>query len=224
MSHKWSLFTGNTQVRCDTQSPRPAEHERDPSVRRTRINEAGDAVPGSQDSITRGVRNQHFAGVPAAQPDQVNRAPSTMPNPRRLSQERSRHQRAFLWCAQCGADPQAFVGSTDPGLMIHMGQKHGGQSLIRESVAELRQLDRAACVICGTIRSRRGNHCNHCRADSATRDIFVGDVFQGALDDSPLPNSPLRDIVITERDTQLLADLRAAMATPHSIVSRYPSE
>ena len=35
--------------------------------------------------------------------------------------------------------------------MGHMGQKHGDQPLIQESVAQLRQLDRAACVICGTI-------------------------------------------------------------------------
>ena len=29
-----------------------------------------------------------------------------------------------------------------------------------------------------SCRSRRGNRCNHCRADTATRDILVGDVFQ----------------------------------------------
>ena len=42
--------------------PGPAEHERDhtlePHARRARINQAGDAVPGSQDSTARGV--QHF--------------------------------------------------------------------------------------------------------------------------------------------------------------------
>ena len=31
----------------------------------------------------------------------------------------------------------------------------------RESVAQLRQLDRAACAICGTFRSRRKKRCNH---------------------------------------------------------------
>ena len=42
------------------------------------------------------------------------------------------------------------------------------------------------------------------------------------LDDSPLPNSPIRDIVLTERDEQLLAELRRAfaMALPRCIVSR----
>ena len=32
--------------------------------------------------------------------------------------------------------------------MTHMSQKHGGQTLTAESIAQLRQLDRAACVIC----------------------------------------------------------------------------
>ena len=43
------------------------------------------------------------------------------------------------------------------------------------------------------------------------------------LDDSPLPNCAIRDIVITERDQQLLDDLRSAsaMAIPRCIVSRY---
>ena len=42
------------------------------------------------------------------------------------------------------------------------------------------------------------------------------------LDDSPLPNCPIRDIVVTERDKQPLADLRrvSAMAIPRCIVSR----
>ena len=86
-----------------------------------------------------------------------------MPNNfRRPTQQRPRHQRAFLQCAQCGADPLAYTGNSDSDLMEHMSPKHGGQPLTQESVAQLRQLDRAACVICGTTRSRRGELCNHC--------------------------------------------------------------
>ena len=59
------------------------------------------------------------------------------------------------------------------GLMERMSQEHEGQTFTQESVALLRQLDRAACEICGTVRSRRGNRCNHCRTDTATRDIVV---------------------------------------------------
>ena len=155
--------------------------------------------------------------------------------------------------SQCGLDPEAYVGSTDSGFMEHMEHGHGRQPLIQESVAQFRQMDRAACVTGGTVRSRRGNRCNHCTADIATRDTLVGDIFQdrrqsghqdaaanqsnphrwpvssqpipqGDLpDDSPLPNNPIRDIVLTDHHKQLLADLRraSAMAIPRCVVSRY---
>ena len=39
-----------------------------------------------------------------------------------------------------GADPLAYTGRTDSGLMVHMNQTPGGQPLTPESVAQLRQL------------------------------------------------------------------------------------
>ena len=81
-------------------------------------------------------------------------------------------------CAQCDSDLEAYIGSTESGLMMHMGQKHGGQQLSQESVAQLRQLDWAAFVFCGTVRSRWGNRCNHCKTDTATQNMKVGHVFQ----------------------------------------------
>ena len=209
---------------------------------RTRANEAGDAVPGSQDSIPRGIGNLQIADIPAAQPDRVDFADP-------LSSGFAVYERTcdVLNAVRILADPHAYVGGSDGGLVVCMGQKHGGQSLTQGSVA---QLDRAACVNCGTIRSRRGNRCNHCKTNTATRDMFVGDIFQDRRqsghrdaaasqsnphqpispqpippgdppDDSPLPNSPIRDIVTTERDAQLLGDLRwaSSMATPRSNVS-----
>ena len=116
--------------------------------------------------------------------------------------------------------------------MLHMVQK---QRLLPESVAQLRHLDRAACIACDTIRSRR---CRRCGRDALLGDLLVGDTFQDRrqpahqdaapngspvqqppqssqpvppgdfLDDSPLPNCPIRDIVLTERDKQLHAELR----------------
>ena len=43
------------------------------------------------------------------------------------------------------------------------------------------------------------------------------------LDDSPLPNCPIRDVVLTDRDKQLLFELcwASAMALPRCVVSRY---
>ena len=63
---------GCAEVRlCEAQKPGPTEHERDLveelCARRTRINEAGDAAPGSQDSITRGPRNLQLTDTLATQ-------------------------------------------------------------------------------------------------------------------------------------------------------------
>ena len=139
----------------EAQNTGPDAHERvaeEPCARRTCINEAGDAAPGSQDSITWGVRNLQLTNSPAAtQPTRTAAASPPMHNSRRPTQPRTRQQREYLRCAQCGSDPEAYIGSTDSGLMTHMRHKHGGQHLLQESVAQLRQLGRAACVFCGTI-------------------------------------------------------------------------
>ena len=55
-------------------------------------------------------------------------------------------------------------------------QRHGGQQLTQESVSQLRNLDRAACVACDTIRSRC-HRCSFCKSDTPLRDL-VGDTFQ----------------------------------------------
>ena len=56
---------------AEAQKQGPAGYERDhklePYARRTRINEAGDAGRGSEDSITRGVKNLQLAHVAIAQ-------------------------------------------------------------------------------------------------------------------------------------------------------------
>ena len=129
-------------------------------------------------TLSRGVQDLQRADVPAAQPVPVVGAPLMMPNTRRHTQQQSRHQRAFLQCAQCGADPHAYTGHTDSGLMGHHGAQESETRRptqhIQESVAQLRQLDRAACVTCGTIQSRLGNRCEHYRTDTAIWKIVVG--------------------------------------------------
>ena len=82
-------------------------------------------------------------------------------------------------CAQCGTDPEVYTRTSDHGLMLHMVQEHGGQPLIQESVAQLRQLDRAACVLrlwhhsIATMQSPQSLQQGY-----SNRDITVGDVFQ----------------------------------------------
>ena len=120
-------------------------------------------------------------------------------------------------------------------------------------IAQLRNLDRAACVACDTIRSRRCSRCNFCGNDTPLRDLSLAILFRivaspdtrvqrpmarlpfscedaarsqchqvTSLDDSPLPNCSVRDVVLTERDKQSLAELRraSAMALRRCIVSR----
>ena len=48
--------------------------------------------------------------------------------------------REYLRCAQCGPAADAHWASTDGGLMQRMGQNHGGQTLLEDSVGQLRWL------------------------------------------------------------------------------------
>ena len=143
-------------------------------------------------------------------------APPPMLHARRPAQTRARQQQQeYLRCARCGPDPAAFKGATVHGLVLHMVQKHGGPQVFPESVAQLRNLDRAACVARDTIRSRRCHRCSHCKRDTPLPDLIVRRqpghqeaALEGSptvhqpfhssqpvppsdtLDDSPLPNCP----------------------------------
>ena len=144
-------------------------------------------------------------------------------NPRR--QPRPKQQpREYLRCAQCGSDPAAHVAPSDHGLMLHMEPKHGGQRLLSGSMEQLRHLDRGACMVCGAMRWRRCNRCSFCNSHTQIRELRVGDTFQDRrqprhqdaaqqllqssqpvlpgepLDDSPLPNGPVRNNVLTDGD------------------------
>ena len=115
----------------EARNPGPAAHERDRVAeeriaRQRRINELCDSVPGSQDSITRGVQKLQLTDTRLMETALPAPAPPPMPNSRRPSKPRARQQQEYLRCAQCGPDPEALKGATDHGLMLHMVQKHGG--------------------------------------------------------------------------------------------------
>ena len=86
----------------------PGTHDRDWAAAEQRIasllriNEAGDSLPCSQDSVTRGdIRHPQFRAAPAP-------PPRTGPNRRRPPQARPKQQpREYLRCAQCGSDLRA---------------------------------------------------------------------------------------------------------------------
>ena len=86
-------------------------------------------------------------------------SPTQQRDSRRLPRS-NQQPKEYLRCAQCGPDPAARKASSDQGLLQHMGQKHEGQQLLPESVGQLRRLDRAACVVYGTIATLLpGNDC-----------------------------------------------------------------
>ena len=92
-------------------------------------------MPGSQDSVTRGVQNLQISDTPASQtaPAHRHRRCPTLPRPRAAS-------RIPLVCAMW-PDPAAVRPVSDHGLILHMVQKHGGRRLLPESVAQLRNLE-----------------------------------------------------------------------------------
>ena len=91
--HKGPHPGGHAGVRLgEAHNPGPADHDRDsaqeePCPRRTHVDEAGAGVPGSQDSITRGAQNLQLADVPPGQRAHTVRAPPSMPNSRRPTQQ-----------------------------------------------------------------------------------------------------------------------------------------
>ena len=130
-------------------------------------------------SLVRGVHSLHLGDTPEEFIVPPAPAPAPMPNSRKPPQARPKQQpRGNFRCAQRGPDPSAFRRASDHGLMLHMVQKHGFFQLIQESVAKLRNLDRAACVDCDTIRSQRCRRCNFCGSDTPLRDLIFGDTFQ----------------------------------------------
>ena len=123
--------------------------------------------------------------------------------------------------------------------MQHTGQKHGGQTLLEDSVGHLRWLNRRACVHCGTIRSQRLSplqllRVRHSSPRTSRWGHLPGQTTARASGRSgtavrQVSNSlrarcqylqenlwttarfrtvPIRDVVLTERNKQLLTELR----------------
>ena len=158
---------------------RGIEQEQNASPARGVSNEAGDSVPGSQDSLTRRVHNLQLSESPATQTAPPVPAPPPLPHARRPTQTRARQQRQeYLRCAQCGPDPAAFKGATDHGLMLQMVQKHGGQQLIQETLHNCAISN--VPLVFSVARSGRGGvtAAASAKAILQTRDLIVGDTFQ----------------------------------------------
>ena len=125
-----------------------------------------------QRSWRRGARYPIITHAPSPQPPD-HRLHSTTTNTARAALNKTtppRQTRAFLRCAQCGADPEAYVGSTDRKNKVRFCS-----SLRASPAAPAGHLCPRGC---GTTRTRRATHCNTCRRNRATRDLVEGDIFQ----------------------------------------------
>ena len=94
-----------------------------------------------------------------------------MPNSRRPTQQRSRKQRDYLRCAV----PEAYVGGSDSG-------PHGtyGPQARKPAFATRRCCSAPTTRLCILWHHSiaTGNRCNHCKKDTATRDVIAGNIFQ----------------------------------------------
>ena len=102
----------------EAQNPRPATHARDwtvteqPNAAHRRINEAGESVPSSQDSVTRAVQNLCISDSLAAPAALPAPPPPTMRNSRRPPRPKEKPSE-YLRSAQCGPDAAVHMASTD---------------------------------------------------------------------------------------------------------------
>ena len=142
------------------------------------------------------------------------------------------HPQMEVSCSTCGKDTE-------------------GSCCLQTVLGQLRQLNRQACVGLRGLSGRRCNFCGsdtplrelrvgdafQGRRQSGHQNAVAGGTAASQqlpqssqpvppgepLDDSPLPNCPILDVVRTDRDKFVLTELRraSAMALPRCVVSRY---
>ena len=128
-----------------------------PLASHRRINEAGDSVPSSQDSVTREVQNLHISNPPAVQ--------TVLPTTAIVVSGEFKETAAT-----------ETTGILRPPPHSTRGAKTRRTATFPESFGQLRHLDRAACMFC--VRSQRCNRCCFCNSNTPLRELRVGDTFQ----------------------------------------------
>ena len=135
----------------------PPSPMRAPPPQRRRLDEEGDAVPGSQDSIL------------------AERVRTLAIGTTRQLRSRSLSSNSLLKCRMCPA-ADAFQARDSRGLLQHMVRMHLGQELPPEAVEQLRNLNKGMCVICAGIRACTVPFCSHCGIATPMREPRVGDI------------------------------------------------
>ena len=81
----------------------------------------------------------------------------------------------FLKCKQCSGLP--FRPKAAAGLVIHMNNRPPGAKLTADTVKQLSQLHRAACIHCGSIRKAFTPTCYKCGFLTRTRKVIISDAI-----------------------------------------------
>ena len=210
-------FTQNCQLKCVTS---PAQvwtadvAQEEPCPRRN-------AVPGSEDPITQGTRNLQIADTPEEQPDRADRPSVTIILADLLNSDFAINEGTFhvLNAAQIRT---IFLEAQITASSFSGVKKRGGQETVAIIAGQKPQLGTYSWVIFSKIGDSQVIGMP-LQASPTLPPIRQQPIPQGdPQDDSPLSNSQIRDIAITERDAQLLGDFRwaSSMATPRSLVSR----
>ena len=76
------------------------------------------------------------------------------------------------------ARTRSHTMGTDSGLMTHESKTRGGTHSHKKVQRSCGSLIEQRVLFLVPSRSRRGIRCNHCKTDTATRDIVVGDILQ----------------------------------------------
>lgn len=170
--------------RTDGDTPQPGDLSLPPGHLR-RLDDEGNAVPGSQDSqgtvepcsyVDISVPNSQKSAISS----QMGRLVldgnlQTHPAPIPRTSRRRAQASSLLTCAQCQSGAGAFQARDDRGLMLHIGRAHLGQQLSAAAIAQLRSLDRVACQVCSGIRKRTNPRCDRCECATPTRALVLGD-------------------------------------------------
>ena len=207
------------------------------------MNEAGDSTPSSQDSVTRAVQNLRISDSLAAS---VAKPPPAMGNSRR---GRPGNTFAVRSAAQLPTPtgrllmgPMQHTGQKHRGRTLLEDRVEQQRWLNRQAYVHcgtIRSQRCRRCVSCGfdtPLRELRVGDTLEDRRQPGHQDAAASGLATGQqlpqslkpvppgepLDDSPLPNCLIRDVVLTDRFKHLLTELRraSAMALPRCVVSR----
>ena len=187
-------------------------------------------MPGSQDSVTRGVQNLLKSETPATQTALPAPAPPPMPNSRRPPRARPKQQQPRIpsLCAvrlrslrlQSSLQPwpqapHGFRNTGDKGCSLKALRSCAVSTVHRRNFCKRDTPISRPCrwrYLPGPTTTRTSGSCARGARPPFTNLFTARSRWHqdDSLDDSPLPNCPTRDIVLTERDKQLLAELRRA--------------